>query len=122
VGSLSLVAGSVLDYELGAANSDRTTITSPGGLSLGGGTLNITAIGGFGAGRYTLLDYSGSLSGSPANLTIGSVPAGYTYSFVDNAANTSIDLVVAIPEPDSLALVLSVGALQLFWRRRAGNE
>jgi fibronectin-binding autotransporter adhesin len=119
VGSLSLVAGSVLDYELGTAgNSDRTTITTTGGLSLTGGTVNITALGGFGAGRHTLLDYVGDLSGSPANLTIGSAPAGYTYAFVDNAANTSIELVVAIPEPARLALVFSAGAVQLFRRRR----
>ena len=87
-------------------------------LSLAGGMVNITALGEFGAGRYTLLNYRGSLSGSPANLTIGSAPAGHTYAFVDNAANTSIDLVVAIPEPGSLSLVLCAGALQVFRRRR----
>jgi fibronectin-binding autotransporter adhesin len=119
VGSLSLVAGSVLDYEFGAAaTADRTTITSPGGLSLAGGTLNITALGGFGAGRYPLLDYTGTFSGSPANLTIGAVPSGYVYSFVNNTNDTSIDLVVSIPEPSSVSLIGCLIVFSSYCRRR----
>src|SRR5206468_7207459 len=53
VGSLSLVSGSVLDYELGALGiGDRTTITSPAGLSLTSGTVNVTALTGFVVGQY----------------------------------------------------------------------
>jgi fibronectin-binding autotransporter adhesin len=118
VGSLSLVSGSALDYELGAAGTgDRTTITSPAGLSLTGGTVNITGLAGFGVGQYPLLDYTGSFIGAPTNLGIGSAPTGYTYSFVNNATNTSIDLVVAVPESSSILLVVCFGWLPFFHRR-----
>jgi fibronectin-binding autotransporter adhesin len=118
VGSLSLVSGSVLDYELGAAGaSDRTTIVTSGGLSLAGGTLNIAALSGFGVGQYTLLDYSGSFTGVPTNLTIGSAPAGYAYSFVNNTSNTSIDLVV-VPEPSGILLVAGFVSAAFFCVRR----
>ena len=108
VGALSLVSGSVLDYEFGAPGTgDLTTITSAAGLTLNGGTLNIIALSGFGAGEYPILDYTGSFSGQPTNLTIGTAPSGYSYSFVNNAMNTSIDLVV-VPEPASMLLLVSL--------------
>jgi fibronectin-binding autotransporter adhesin len=117
VGSLSLVAGSVLDYELGAPGTgDRTTITSSGGLSVTGGTVNITALAGFGVGQYPLLDYTGSFIGSPTNLILGAAPSGFTYSFVNNATNTSIDVVV-VPEPSGLALVACLATGCLFRAR-----
>jgi autotransporter-associated beta strand protein len=124
VGSLTFATTSVLDYELGAPGTgDRTTITSPGGLSLTGlATVNIAAFTGFGAGQYPLLDYTGSFTGSPTNLSIGAAPPGYAYSFINNAANTSIDLVVAIPEPASILLLLCFGAWPLCGRRRGGGD
>jgi fibronectin-binding autotransporter adhesin len=118
VGSLLLNTGSVLDYELGAPGSgDRTTITSPGGLLDQGCTVNITALSGFGVGQYPLLDYAGSFAGSATSLTIGTAPPGYVYSFVNNATNTSIDLVVAVPEPSSLSILLVVSAVAFFRHR-----
>lgn len=119
VGSLSLVSGSVLDYELGAAGAgDRTTITSSGGLSLAGGTVNVTALAGFGVGQYPLLDYTDSFTGSATNLTVGSAPSGYMYSVVNNPTNTSIDLLVAVPEPCWLSFVLWFAGLPINYRRR----
>jgi autotransporter-associated beta strand protein len=118
VGSLSLVSGSVLDYELGAVGTgDRTTITSSAGLSLTGGTVNITALSGFDIGQYPLLDYTGSFTGTATKLTIGSAPSGYIYSFVDNPTNTSIDLVVAVPEPSGLLILLCLGATAFLQHR-----
>jgi fibronectin-binding autotransporter adhesin len=116
VGGLTLAATSVLDYELGLpGSSDTTVITTAGGLAVNGGTLNITALSGFGAGTYPLLDYATSFTGSTSNLTIGSAPVGFTYSIVDHPATTSIDLVVtAVPEPVGL---LGVGALALLLGR-----
>lgn len=117
VGSLSLLSGAVLDYELGASGSGGcTTITTPGGLSVSGGALNITALSGFGSGRYPILDYTGELIGAATNLAIGMAPAGFVYSFVNNTANSSIELVV-VPEPSSIVLVsLSFGWLVVLWR------
>jgi fibronectin-binding autotransporter adhesin len=119
VGSLSLVVGSALDYELGASGTrDITTITTAGGLSLLGGTVNITGLSFFGVGQYPLLDYTGSFTGSASSLTIGTAPSGYFYSFVNNTNNTSIDLVVSVPEPSSLMLVVGLGTFACRYRRR----
>jgi fibronectin-binding autotransporter adhesin len=114
LGTLSLEPGSVLDYEFGGRAADLVTISLPGGLSLSGSTVNITALSALKAGQYTVLDYTGSFSGSASDLAIGSAPAGFTYSFVNNAANTSIDLVVsAVPEPTCLSLLLWLITLPL---------
>ncbi|HVT27765.1 MAG TPA: autotransporter-associated beta strand repeat-containing protein [Lacipirellulaceae bacterium] len=122
VDSLSLDSGSVLDYELGAAGTrDLTTITSTGGLTLNGATLNITALSGFAAGEYPILDYTGTFTGTPASLTIGTAPAGYSYSFVNNQANTSIDLVV-VPEPASIVLVLCLAGFYWCGRPRLNSK
>lgn len=119
VGLLSFAIGSVLDYELGAvATRDLTTITSPGGLAFVGGTVNITGLSGFGVGQYPLLDYTDSFIGVPGNLAIGTAPSGYFYSFVNNTNNTSVDLVVAVPEPSSLMLVVGLGTFAYRYRRR----
>ncbi len=120
VGSLALASSCILDYELGTT-SDLTTITSPGGLSITGGTVNITPLSGFGVGQYPLLDYVTSFTGSPSNLSIGSAPPGFAYSFVNNTTNTSIDLMVALPEPSSLVMVAGFGAL-CYRRRRTARK
>jgi fibronectin-binding autotransporter adhesin len=115
VGNLTLAASSVLDYELATpGSSDKTLITAAGGLAVNGGTLNITGLSGFGVGTYPLLDYTTSFTGAASNLTIGSAPAGFTYSIVDHPATTSIDLVVAVPEPGGL---IGLGVLGCFFRR-----
>jgi polygalacturonase len=72
-GDLILNAGTVLQYQLGTA-SDLTVVN--GNLTLGG-TLNVSAGGGFSATNYTLLTYNGSLSG---NTTVGATPSGYNGS------------------------------------------
>jgi fibronectin-binding autotransporter adhesin len=117
LGALALQPGSLLDYSFGGRANSLTTITSPSGLSLVGGTVNISLLGTFGPGQYRLLDYPGSFSGSASNLVIGTAPAGYAYSFVNTAANTSIDLVVStVPEPSCLQLSMFLLALRLVWR------
>jgi fibronectin-binding autotransporter adhesin len=119
VGSLQLSAGSILDYDLDSpASGDLTIITTAGGLELDGGIVNITPGAGFSAGQYTLLDYATSFSGSPANLSIGSAPAGFVYEFVNNPGATSIDVVVSVPEPTALLSALALLPL-LCPRRRA---
>ena len=119
VGSLNLADDSILDYELGIpGSSDLTIISDVGGLDLAGGTFNITPAAGFGVGQYPLLDYSGSFSGSISNLSIGSAPGGFVYDFVDNLATTSINLVVAVPEPGALIWGITIVPLLCGRRRR----
>jgi autotransporter-associated beta strand protein len=113
-GSLNLADDSILDYELGSpALSDRTIVNSADGLRLLGGIVNITPRAGFEAGRYPLLDYTTSFTGSTDNLTIGSAPAGFIYTFVNNPGMTSIDLIVAVPEPTTFLGALAMVALLL---------
>jgi autotransporter-associated beta strand protein len=122
VGSLHLARDAVLDYELAnPAASDRTVISSLGGLTLSGGTVNITALAGFGVGQYPLLDYAGSFNGSASNLALGAAPSGFVYSFVNNIATTSVDLVVTVPEPGDMILACAV-VFSVSLRRKASTE
>ena len=86
-GAVILDPGSILDFELGAPSSaDRLNSTLSGGLTLLGGTVNLTNAGGLAAGTYTLIDYAGTLVGSVDNLTLGSVPAGFGFDLVDTGS------------------------------------
>jgi fibronectin-binding autotransporter adhesin len=97
VGSLILASGSVLDFELntvsGIDTSDLINVNTADGLTINGGTLNITNVGMTG-GTYKLIDYSGTLNGNVSNIALGNVPANFSYSLVNNTSGTSIDLVV----------------------------
>ncbi len=88
----------MLDFELdtlaGVDTSDLVKVTSANGLTITGGTLNLTNLGSLTEGIYPLLDYSGTLAGSVSNLMLGAVPTGFNFSLVNNVANTSVDLIV----------------------------
>lgn len=75
VGTLNLSNGSILDFELGqaAVPAGNDLINVAGDLTLDG-RLDITDIGGFGAGIYRLINYGGSLTDN--GLTIGGKPSG----------------------------------------------
>ncbi len=76
LGSLSLSAGSILNFDLGdpgdAATSDRLLV---GGDLVLDGTLNVTDAGSFGLGVYNIINYSGTLTDN--GLDVGVVPAGF---------------------------------------------
>ena len=116
-GQVGLLGNTVLVFDLtGTAASDRITVN--GALTLDG-TLNVNALAGFGAGRYDLLDYTGTLTNN--GLDLGTLPAGYSYA-LDLGTAGQVDLVVTnvVPEPSTWAAVLAgtaclVGTL----RRRA---
>ncbi len=101
VGSLSLAAGSILDFELdtmlGVDTSDLINVTTTNGLTINGGTLNLVNAGNMTGGFYTLIDYSGGLSGSLSNISLGSVPAGFSYRLFNDASSQSIELEVTAP-------------------------
>lgn len=111
VGTLLLSPTSILDFQLGAPNaaagvgSDLIrvsaansvgTITGTGALTLDG-TLNVTNVGGFGAGLYRLIDYTGTLTNN--GLDIGAVPTGFAASdlTVQTSVARQINLVVGAP-------------------------
>ena len=83
--SLSFGNSAVLNYDLGTS-SDSVTVND--NLKLGG-TLNITDVGGFGSGNYTLFTYAGVLSAG--TLTVGTTPNGsLTYAINTNTAGLVI--------------------------------
>lgn len=114
---LTLAAGTFLNFDLGAASSlldDEVNVL--GSLALAG-VLNVTDIGGFGAGEYKLFDWTGSLTFNPADLTFGSMPAGYNYS-IDTTTYANSAYLVVTPEPGrALLLVIALGSLVLRRRR-----
>ena len=95
--NLTLNGGAILRFELGPTNaSDRVVVSNS--LVLGG-TLNITAVAGFGPGSYTLFTRGGALSGSlPA---IGSKPAGYSCA-VNTDTPGQVRLIVQAQTPPAI--------------------
>jgi len=88
--SLGLNNGSTLDFQLGAGGSQ---VAVTGDLTLAG-TLNLNATAGFGPGTYPLFTYGGALS--VATMTIGTAPAGYTYT-VDTSVAGKVNVIVTAP-------------------------
>ena len=46
-----------------------------------------TKLAGMTGGFYTLIDYAGTLNGSFGNITLGTVPAGFTYSLFNDTVS-----------------------------------
>ena len=87
--NLTLSTGTFMDFELGT-QSDLVVVN--GDLLLGG-RLRIADSGGFGPGTYTLMQYSGALSGSVP--TLETIPnTNYTYAVSTNTPG-QVDLVVS---------------------------
>lgn len=85
-GSLTLNTSSVLNFELGTL---KDSIKVNGNLALNG-TLNISSLAGFNSGTYTLMTYTGALSGS--GLVIGNLPNGFIGSVEASAGSVSITI------------------------------
>ncbi len=98
--NLTLNAGAILNFELGAvAASDKIAVSNT--LVLGG-TLNVTNVAGFSAGTYTLITYGGGLSGTlPA---MGSKPSGFSCTVNTNTTG-QVRLVVQTQTPPVFGVV-----------------
>ena len=72
-GPLTLNSSSVLNFELGTS---KDSIKVTGDLTLDG-TLNVSALAGFGLGSYTLITCTGTLTNNI--LSPGKMPDGYSY-------------------------------------------
>lgn len=88
-GSLTLNTSSVLDFELGTL---KDSIKVNGNLTLNG-TLNISSLSGFNSGTYTLITYTGTLSGN--GLVIGSLPNGFIGSVKASAGSVRLTITSA---------------------------
>lgn len=86
-GNLTLNAGSILNFELaqaGVVGGGVNDLINVGGNLTLDGTLNVTALSGFGAGYYRLFNYGGTLTNNV--LSLGTVPGGYTTSILTDIA------------------------------------
>ena len=90
--NLTLFPSTILNYALG---TNAATIAVKGNLVLGG-TNNISAGPGFGGGTYTLMTYTGTLSGNKPVLAV--TPAGFTYALDTNTLG-QVNLIVTPPPP-----------------------
>jgi polygalacturonase len=90
--ALGLTTASPLNYVVG---TNPATLAVKGNLKLGG-IVNVTAGPGFTDGTYTLMTYTGSLSGGLP--TLGTTPSGYSCSSSSATAN-QINLIVSLPPP-----------------------
>jgi autotransporter-associated beta strand protein len=106
--SLVLGNGTNLDFDLGtntAGNSDLITVS--GSLSLGGNVvLNIGQLAGFAQGTYTLINYSGALSGNTSTWTVSNLPND-TVSFSTGSAGV---VTLTISGSNDSQLVLGSGS------------
>ena len=109
--SFTLSPSNSLNFILG---TNAATIVVKGNLALGG-TNNITAGGGFTNGAYTLMTYTGNLSGNFP--TLGATPAGFTYAFNTNTAG-QVNLIIAPPPPGVPTSLTALGTnllIRLNW-------
>jgi autotransporter-associated beta strand protein len=125
VGSVNLVNGSILDFELGTIGGidtgDLLNVTTAGGLVINGVTLNITDAAGMTGGFYTLIDYAGTFNGSMSNISLGTVPSGFSYSLTNDTANTSIKLEVTAPGDFNHDGTVD-GGDYVVWRKEVGTK
>jgi autotransporter-associated beta strand protein len=125
VGSVNLVNGSILDFELGTIGGidtgDLLNVTTAGGLAINGVTLNITDAAGMTGGIYTLIDYAGIYNGGVNNITFGTVPTGFTYSLIHDTVGTSIQLEVTAPGDFNHDGTVD-GGDYVVWRKGVGTK
>ncbi len=118
-GATTFNTDAMFHFELGSTASGASDHLNVNGVLNLNGTLNVTALAGFGTNTYDLIDYS--VTSNPlfvathGNLTLGTLPSGYTY-VVSYAIPGQVDLIVvrnAIPEPGTWTFVLGGAALLL---------
>lgn len=118
VASLTFNSGAALSLELsGTGNSDRVKVS--GGLSASGTTfLNLTALGGFGAGTYPLVTGTAAINAS--NFAIGSAPSGYAYLLSASNGTLAVTVAVLPSVPTGLTATPGDSSVTLSWNSSSG--
>ncbi len=113
--ALTLLPGSILDYEFNATSDDFFSALGNNGLLINGGGFNLLAEGTSNpfstVGTYHLLGYAGTLQGTGIGaLSVLDPQPGLAYTFSNNLAAHEIDLKIAsVPEPSGMALATLAG-------------
>jgi fibronectin-binding autotransporter adhesin len=89
VGSLNLGAGSTATFEFttGPDTNDQIAVANSNGLTINGGAItllqenSLAPFTGPGGVTYSLISYSGTLTGSPTSLSVANPQSGFSYSF-----------------------------------------
>ncbi len=89
-GALTLSSGANINVALGAAGNTAGLFNVQGDLTLAG-TLNVDDAGGFGAGLYRIIDYTGALTDN--GIGVGTIPTGTTGT-VQTSIASQVNLVV----------------------------
>jgi polygalacturonase len=111
--NLTLTPATPLNYVVG---TNPATLVIKGNL-VSGGIVNVAAGPGFTNGVYALLTYTGSLGGNvPA---LGSLPAGYNYSFNINTIG-QVKLVATLLAPTNFAATATNLLINLKWSPVSG--
>lgn len=110
-GDLTLGTSSLMQFELGTTR-DRVDVA--GALMLKG-ILNVTALSGFGVGRYTLFNFNPATMVNLSNVTFGTVPAGYNYSLSTNTPGRVDLLVLPSSTPPILSSLVTGNTLNFAW-------
>ncbi len=111
IGAFTLQSTARLAFQLASVTGPNDLINLTGNLILDG-TLDITALTGFGTGLYDLINYTGTLTDN--GLEIGNAPAGYTYNVITTVpGQIDLSVVAVVPEPSTWMLLLGGGALLL---------
>lgn len=97
--TLTLGTGGAIKFDVDTVGSnDQLTIATPSGLTISGGGVYLYDAGTTNAlseqGTFTLINYSGSLNGSVAGLSVVNGLVGYAYTFANTG--TSITVTVAL--------------------------
>jgi MYXO-CTERM domain-containing protein len=126
-GPLSLVSGSIMTYELDTPNTvgggvnDLVQVNGNLTLPASGVVVNIVGLPGFTlvpGNTYTLMTYTGALTGSAASFQLGFAPAGVIGATFDTTSDPGSVLITVVPTPGSLGLLGMAGLLAARRRRR----
>jgi autotransporter-associated beta strand protein len=93
--TLTLGAGGAIKFDVDTVGSnDQLTVATPSGLTISGGGVYLNDAGSTNAlseqGTFTLINYSGTLNGSVAGLSVANGLVGYAYTFADTGSAITV--------------------------------
>ncbi|MCW1914416.1 hypothetical protein OJ996_12580 [Luteolibacter sp. GHJ8] len=107
VSSLSLANGTTATFETaGGTSSDKVVVNTAGGLTLGTVGVNLYDSGttnGATPGTYTLFQYSGSLTGGIAGLSVLNPRAGFGYTFANTGSAVTVQVTSVDADGDGMS-------------------